>query len=178
MERIKSPKVLVSANPSTVTHEQVLRLIKACSPFRCATNARDAAIISTLWAACAAASAPTSRWTTSTVDGMRVLIPTSKTGKPRRAPLDQRAAQHLARWIAKRATFPVDGGTALWVGRKGKPAPRRRPPGDRAPQPGVRRHRRIDALVPPWLVCGRRVGSGVDHADHARQVQPEAYVSR
>jgi integrase len=50
---------------------------------------------------------------------MSVVIRKSKSGKPRRAPLDQRAAQHIARWLAKRATYPVPGGDALWVGRAG-----------------------------------------------------------
>ena len=49
MERIKSPKVPISANPSTVTEAEVLRLIRACAPFRAATNARDAALIAVLW---------------------------------------------------------------------------------------------------------------------------------
>ena len=55
------------------------------------------------------------------LDGVgRVVIRTSKTGKPRRAPLDQRAVQHLARWLAKRDRYPVQDGDALWLGRKGR----------------------------------------------------------
>ncbi len=119
MARVKSPKVPLT-EVNTATEDDVLKLIRACAPFRTATNARDAAIVATLWA---------SGMRRSELAGLQVadvcfetgsvLIRKAKNGKARRAPLDERALQHLARWLAKRATYPVSGADALWIGKKG-----------------------------------------------------------
>lgn len=119
MARIRSPKVPLS-DVKVASPEDVDRMLRACSPWRTATNARDAAIIATLWATGARRSEIAAlRLDDVDLDTMSVLIRTSKSGKPRRAPLDHRAAQHIARWLARRATYPVAGGSALWVGKAG-----------------------------------------------------------
>jgi hypothetical protein len=49
MVRVKSPNVPLT-EVTTATEDDYDKLIKACSPFRTATQARDAAIIATFWA--------------------------------------------------------------------------------------------------------------------------------
>jgi integrase len=123
MAKVKSPKVPLT-EVTVASEDDVSRLLRACSPWRTATAARDAAIISTLWASGLRRSELAAlRLTDVDLDTGSLIVRKSKTGKPRRAPLDQRAVQHIARWLAKRAMYPVDGGDALWVGKKGPLTP-------------------------------------------------------
>lgn len=117
--KIKAPRVPLT-DVVTATEDDVNRLLRACSPWRTATACRDAAIISTLWASGMRRS-ELARLAVHDLDldGMNVLIRTSKTGRPRRAPLDERAVQHLLRYLAKRAQYPVDAGDSLFVGKRG-----------------------------------------------------------
>lgn len=119
MAKIKAPKVPLT-DVKVATADDVTKMLRACSPWSTATNARDAAIISTLWSSGMRRS-ELARLTVEDVDldGLNILIRTSKTGKPRRAPIDERTVQHIARWLTKRAQYPVDAGEFLWVGKQG-----------------------------------------------------------
>jgi integrase len=85
------------------------------------TACRDAATISVLWASGIRRS-ELARLAASDLDldGINLLVRQSKTGRPRRAPLDERSVRHLLRYLAKLSLYPVqDVGDALWVGKNG-----------------------------------------------------------
>jgi integrase len=119
MAKVKAPKVPLT-EVQTATDSDVARLLRACSPYRTATAARDAAIISLLWATgLRRTELAELRVGDVDVDSMTLVVRKSKSGRSRRVPFDQRTAQHLLRWLSKRATYPVNGGDALWIGKRG-----------------------------------------------------------
>ena len=119
MARVKSPKVPLG-EVSTASDDDVAKLLKTCAPYRTVTDARDAALISLLWATGLRRSELTNlRLDDIDIDSLTLVVRTSKTGRSRRVPFDAKAGQHLLRYLAKRTMYPVDGGGWLWVGKKG-----------------------------------------------------------
>jgi integrase len=119
MVRVKAPKVPLT-EVSTASDEDVAKLLKVCSPFRTCTDARDAAMISLLWATGLRRGELTAlRVDDIDIDSMTLVVRKSKTGRSRRVPFDAKAAQHLLRYLTKRESYPVQHPTALWLGKKG-----------------------------------------------------------
>jgi site-specific recombinase XerD len=120
MVRVKCPRVALT-EVSTASQSDYDALMKACSPFRTGTQARDAAIVSVFWA-CGLRRSELAALTMSDIDldTMTLVVRTSKTGRSRRVPFDAKTASILMRWMSKRATWPTGAETdALWLGRKG-----------------------------------------------------------
>jgi integrase len=143
MAKVKAPKVPLT-EVTVADEEDISRLLRACSPYTDFANARDAAIISLLWATGLRRS-ELARLTVEDIDldAMTLVVQRSKNGRSRRVPFDARAAQHLVRYLGKRSsrsgvseTSPVGGGGsnpgpqagnagysafshALWLGIRG-----------------------------------------------------------
>jgi integrase len=120
MARVKSPKVPVT-DVTTASEEDFAKLVKSCAPYKTCTDARDAAIISLLWATGLRRS-ELANLTLNDVDldlGL-LVVRTSKTGKARRVPFDARATQALLRYLTRRKSYPGAQHTdALWIGKAG-----------------------------------------------------------
>lgn len=119
MARVKAPKVPLT-DVTVATEEDISRLLRACSPFRSFHNARDGALISLLWATgLRRAELANLRLEDLDLDARAVLVRRAKNGRSRWVPFDDRAAQHLARYLGKRESHIALPSEQLWLGSQG-----------------------------------------------------------
>lgn len=119
MAKVKAPKVPLT-EVSVATEEDVLRMLRACSPWRTFTNARDGALISLLWATGLRRSELAAlRLDDVDLDSQTLVVRMSKNGRSRRVPFDDRTTQHLLRYLSKRERHTSVSSDQLWLGKKG-----------------------------------------------------------
>jgi integrase len=119
MARVKAPKVPLT-DVTVATEEDISRLLRACSPFRTFHNARDAAVISLLWATGLRRSELAAlRVEDLDLDARAVLVRRAKNGRSRWVPFDDRAAQHVVRYLGKRDSRIDLSEASLWLGTQG-----------------------------------------------------------
>lgn len=121
MDRVKAPRVPLT-DVTTANDEDLSRLLRACSPFTSFDNARDASIISLLWATGLRRSELAAlRVDDVDLDTLTLVVRKSKTGRSRRVPFDTRATQHLLRYLSKREVYPATPKSPemLWIGKRG-----------------------------------------------------------
>ena len=96
MAKVKAPRVPLT-DVKVAEADDISRLLRACSPFRTQTAARDAAIISLLWATGLRRS-ELAALKVSDIDlaTQTLVVQKAKNGKSRRVPFDMRSAQHLS----------------------------------------------------------------------------------
>ena len=147
MAKVKAPKVPLT-DVTVATEEDITRLLRACSPFKTFANARDAAMISLLWATGLRRSELAQlRLDDVDLEARTVLVRRSKNGRSRWVPFDDRATQHLIRYLGKRETKTVvEESDALWIGKGG----------GALSSDGVR-----------LMIQRRRITAGVDVSAHA-----------
>lgn len=112
MARLKIPKVLEAPNPSTATADDVKRLLAACR------TPRDRAVIAVLWST-GCRRGELAGMAYEHLAGDAVLLPKTKNGRPRVAPLSTEAQKALRRWLRVRGTAPGP----LWTGSRGPLTP-------------------------------------------------------
>lgn len=122
MAKVKAPKVPINEAVRVATEEDVLKMLRACSPWTTMTKARDAAMISLLWATgLRRTELANLRVSDLDLDSMTLVVRESKNGRSRRVPFDARACGHLLRYLARRENRPAvqRHPDVLWLGKNG-----------------------------------------------------------
>lgn len=119
MGKVKAPAVPLTET-TVASDEDFLRLLKTCSPWRTMTTARDASIISLLWATgLRRGELAALRLDDVDLDSMTLIVRASKNGTSRRVPFDARTTQHLVRYLARRERSVHSASPMLWLGKCG-----------------------------------------------------------
>jgi integrase len=122
MAKVKAPRVPIT-DVTMIEEDDVNRMLRACSPWSTFERARDAAIISMLWATgVRRGELAALRLDDIDIDSMTLVVRESKSGKSRRVPFDSRATGHLLRYLSKRERYAAlpKAPEALWLGKAGR----------------------------------------------------------
>ena len=128
-EGIESPPEALNPTPATATQQDVDRMIEAID-LTDDHGIRDTAFIATLWATCRPPVGWDHRFASGEVlrmemghlslESRTVLIPVTKTKRPRNVALTQQAMDHLLEWLEVRYSWEPTT-DHVWLSRRGGP---------------------------------------------------------